>query len=419
MDALSVLRRLTAFKPLLFLFMAFCAWPIVAGMYHMITHHAWMMMDIDAVLCGAKTLASGRSPYAIHPPTCAGVRPAAYVYAPQVAYLFMPFIERFGIPGTRTLFQWVLLYPATLFLLWFALVRRFPNIDIRWRWLAFSGLTAMTFLCANVGIVMHALVLASLLLFRRKDTAKADMSQPDFFLARLPFTIVVLLCSCVKPTFLAYFVIFLFDDVVLWRRGFAFIWRAVAGIGVNHLMVITDGHFGKAWQRTLHSVTLARQPGMGWFELTNFVFHVPGKSDLNWQLALGFMIVMGLSGMAIAQWGRLEEDERLLFGMGLVPLMIPRILDYDMILIAPYAALLMAVAYRIGGGIFRFVLSWIFSGWMIWGVFSFIFDMDGWHRTSMAMLLFGCLTVVVALRTVANRFGLPATEAPDLQTAKS
>ena len=404
MDALSVLRRLTAFRPLLFLFMLFCAWPVVAGMYHMITHHAWMMMDIDAVLCGAKTLASGHSPYAIHPPTCAGVRPAAYVYAPQVAWLFMPFIERFGIPGARTLFQWVLLYPATLFLLWYALVRRFPNIDIRWRWLAFSGLTAMTFLCANVGIVMHALVLASLLF--------CPKGKPW---SRLPFTVAVLLCSCVKPTFLCYFVIFMFDDVALWKRVLAFGWRTVVGIVVNQLMVITDGHFGRAWQKTLHSVTLARQPGMGWFELTNFVFHVPGKSDLNWQLALGFMIVMGLAGMAIAQWGKLDDDERLLFGMGLVPLMIPRILDYDMILIAPYAALLMAVAYRIGGGAFRFVLSWIFAVWMIWGVFSFIFDVDGWHRTSMAMLLFGCVTVVVALRALASRLGLKASPNPETE----
>ena len=402
MDALTILRRLTAFRPLLFLFMLFCAWPVVAGMYHMITHHAWMMMDIDAVLCGAKTLAAGHSPYAIHPPTCAGVRPAAYVYAPQVAYLFMPFIERFGIPGTRTLFQWVLLYPATLFLLWYALVRCFANIDIRWRWLAFSGLTAMTFLCANVGIVMHAFVLASLLL-----TPKGQLWS------RLPFTMTVLLCSCVKPTFLCYFVIFMFDDVALWKRVVAFGWRAVLGIAVNQLMVITDGHFGKAWQKTLHSVTLARQPGMGWFELTNFVFHVPGKSDLNWQLALGFMAVMGLAGMAIAQWGKLDDDERLLFGMGLVPLMTPRILDYDMILIAPYAALLVAVAYRIGGGVFRFVLSWIFAGWMIWGVFSFIFDVEGWHRTSMAMLLFGCLTVIVGLRALALRLGLE----PDRQIA--
>ncbi|WP_155847677.1 hypothetical protein [Asticcacaulis benevestitus] len=403
MDALSVLRRLTDFRPLLCLFIAFCAWPVVAGMYHMITHHAWMLMDIDAVLCGAKTLASGHSPYAIHPPTCAGVRPAAYVYAPQVAYLFMPFIDHLGIPGTRTLFLWVLLWPATLFLLWFALIKRFADIDMRWRWLGFAALTPMTFLCANVGIVMHAIVLASLFFFRNKEGE----------LSRWPFTAAVLLCSCVKPTFLVYFIVFMLDDVALWRRAFAFGWRAVAGIGVNQLMILTDGHFGKAWQKTLHSVTLARQPGMGWFELTNFVFHVPGKSDLNWQLALGFMLVMGLAGMAIAHWGRMDDDERLLFGMGLAPLMTPRILDYDMILIAPYAALLMAIAYRVGGGIFRFVMSWIFAGWMIWGVCSYIFKIEAWHRTPMAMLLFGCLTVIVALRAVAGHFGLKAEAEPE------
>ncbi len=172
MDALSVLRRLTAWKPLLCLFMVFCAWPVVAGMVHMITHHAWMWMDIDAVLCGAKTLASGHSPYAIHPPTCAGVKPAAYVYAPQVAMLFAPFIKLMGIPGARLLFMIVLLWPATLFVLWFALVKKFPDIDIRWRWLALAALTPMTFLCANVGLVMHAMVLASLLLFPQKKRKK-------------------------------------------------------------------------------------------------------------------------------------------------------------------------------------------------------------------------------------------------------
>jgi hypothetical protein len=46
MDALSILRRLTGFRLLLCLFIAFCAWPVVASMYHMITHHAWMLMDI-------------------------------------------------------------------------------------------------------------------------------------------------------------------------------------------------------------------------------------------------------------------------------------------------------------------------------------------------------------------------------------
>lgn len=408
MDALALLRRWTSSRPVLYFFMLFCAWPVVAGMYHMITHHAWMMMDIDAVLCGARTLAAGHSPYAIHPPVCAGVRPAAYVYAPQMAYLFMPFVEHFGINGARALFQWVLLLPATLFLLWYALIKAFPTIDTRWRWLAFAALTPMTFLCANIGIVMHASVLASLFFFRDKEGRYI----------RWPFTVTVLLCSCIKPTFLVYFVVFLLDDIALWRRLFAFGWRAVAGLAVNQLVVLTDGPFGKAWQKTLHSVTLARQPGMGWFELTNLVFHVPGKSDLNWQLALVFMAVMTLAAMAIAQWGRLTDEERLLFGMGLAPLMTPRILDYDMILIVPYAALMMTVVYRIGGKFLRFVLSWTFVCWMIWGVFCNILQLSYWHRTSMAMLLFGCLTVIVAVRAVLARYGaLPGDMAEDAESA--
>ena len=403
MDALAVLRRLTGFKPLLCLFIAFCVYPVIAGMVHMITHHAWMMMDIDAVLCGAKTLADGHSPYAIHPPTCAGVKPAAYVYAPQVARLFIPFIQALGIPGTRTLFLIVLLWPATLLLLWYALIKRFPGIDVRWRFLAIASLTSMTFLCANVGLVMHAMVLLSLLVVAKSDTPGKHW----------PFTIVVLLCACVKPTFLCYFVIFLLDDVPLWKRVFSFVWRCVAGLGVTWLMVLTDGHYGRAWQKTLHSVALTRQPGMGWFELTDIVWRIPTKSLLNYELAGGFMVVMLLAGMAVAQWGKLDRDERLLLGMGLVPLMTPRILDYDMILIAPYAALLMAVAYRIGGGLFKFVVSWTFVAWIVYGILSYILNITAWHRTPMDMFLFGLLTGVVGLRAVAWRLGLRPKEEPE------
>ncbi|MBW8733955.1 MAG: hypothetical protein JF571_06565 [Asticcacaulis sp.] len=363
----------------------------------MITHHHWMLMDIDAVLCGAKTLAKNHSPYAIHPRPCGGIRPAAYVYAPQVARLFVPFVQALGVAGARWLFVAVLLVPATLLLLWFALVKRFRDIDYRYRFLAFSALTSMTFVCANVGLVMHAMVLASLLFFPK---------------TRWPFTAVVLACACVKPTFLAYFVIFMLDDIVLWKRVFAFAWRAVLGVGVVWLMVKTDGHFGKAWQSTLHSVTLARQVGMGWFELTNFVFHVPGKSPLNIELAVGFMAVMALAGMAIAQWGKLDSDERLVLGMGLVPLMTPRLLDYDMVLIVPYAALLMTVVHRIGGRVPTFVLSWIFVLWLGYGIVSNMRHDMAWHRTPMDMLLFGCLTAITGLLAVVFRLrtGKPAEE---------
>jgi len=176
----------------------------------------------------------------------------------------------------------------------------------------------------------------------------------------------------------------------------------VLGCGAVYLMMLTDGTYGKAWQKTLHSVTMARQVGMGWFELTDFVFHVPGASHLNVELAVGFMIVMLLAAMAIAQWADLEPDERLALGMGLVPLMTPRLLDYDMILIVSYAALLMSVVHRIGGKVMTVILSWIFVAWLAWGVITNITDDLSWHRTPFAMLLFGLLTGVTGLIALAH-----------------
>ena len=395
MDALTVLRRVTFHPVLLIAFAALCLWPNLGGIWHMVHHHSWMMMDIDAVLCGAHNLARDHNPYALHP-VCRNLSPAAYVYAPQFARLLVPIIDLFGLTGTRALFVIVLLIPATILALWFALLKPLPEVDVRYRLLAFTALTSMTFVCGNIGLVMHAAVLASLLLFPR---------------TRIPFTVAVIACACVKPPFLAYFVICLFDDRALWRRLIAFAWRAALGLACVAMIMLADDRFHHAWQRTLNSVTLKRQVGMGWFELTTFTFHVPAGSRLNAELALAFMAVMTLCGLAMAQWGRngepLDKDERLVLGMGIVPLMIPRLLDYDMVLIVPYAALLMTLIQRNAPKALGVPLSWLFVGWLGYGIAAYAFNIHGWHRTPMDMLLFGVLTVVAGLIAAMRRLVTP------------
>ncbi|WP_349319703.1 hypothetical protein [Asticcacaulis sp. MM231] len=47
------------------------------------------------------------------------------------------------------------------------------------------------------------------------------------------------------------------------------------------------------------------------------------------------------------------------------------------------------------------------------GVCSYIFKIEAWHRTPRAMVLFGGLTVIVALRAVAGHFGLKAEPEPE------
>jgi hypothetical protein len=395
MDALSVLRRLTPAPFLLLAFAALCLWPNIGGIWRMIDHHSWMMMDIDAVLCGAHNLARDHNPYALHP-VCRSLSPAAYVYAPQFARLLVPIIDIFGLTGTRALFVVALLIPATVLVLWFALLKPLPQVDTRYRLLAFTALTSMTFVCGNIGLVMHAAVLLSLLLMPR---------------SRIAFTATVIACACIKPPFLAYFVICLFDDRTLWRRVAAFAWRAALGLLCVGAIMLADDRFHHAWRKTLDSVTLKRQVGMGWFELTTYFFHVPAGSRLNAELALAFMVVMTLCGLAIAQWGQkgepLDNDERLVLGMGIVPLMIPRLLDYDMVLIVPYAALLMSLIHRNAPRWLSYPLSWIFVAWLGFGVFAYAFDIHNWRRTPMDNLLFGLLSLTAGLIVAGCRLIAP------------
>jgi len=192
----------------------------------------------------------------------------------------------------------------------------------------------------------------------------------------------------------------------------------VLGLACVAAIMLADDRFHHAWQKTLNSVTLKRQVGMGWFELTTFVFHVPAGSRLNAELAAAFMAVMTLSGLAMAQWGNrgrpLDNDERLVLGMGIVPLMIPRLLDYDMVLIVPFAALLISLIQRNAPRAAGIPLSWIFVLWLGYGILAYAMDWHGWHRTPMDMLLFGCLSVIagltVALRRLADGRSAPAPE---------
>ncbi|MGN6422899.1 MAG: hypothetical protein ACTHLA_06270, partial [Asticcacaulis sp.] len=152
-----------------------------------------------------------------------------------------------------------------------------------------------------------------------------------------------------------------------------------------------------------------RQVGMGWFELTTFTFHIPAGSRLNAELAVVFMAVMTVCGLILAQWGQkgepLDADERLVLGMGLVPLMIPRLLDYDMVLIVPYAALLISLIQRNAPRALSVPLSWLFTGWLGYGIVTYALNIHSWHRTPMDMLLFGLMTVAASLIVAARRLG--------------
>ncbi len=380
MDALTFLKRRTRTRGGRGFYIFLCLLPILGGIAAKLIGHDWAFMDIDAVLCAAKAEAAGHSPYGVL--KCSGIDPAPYVYAPQVLGLFQPLVAVFGALGARLVFIFTLLLPATGVLLWFALLRAMPDVDWRLRLLAFSGLTPMTFCCGNIGIVMHAAVLLSLLLGKER---------------RWPFIVTVLICVALKPTFMAYFILFLFEDRPLRARIATFAGCVAEGIGVAGVMIATTGSWGPAWWKALHSVTLETQPGLGWMALTSYV-GLHSDWPVTVVLTLTFMVSMLLSGLAIVEGAGLDDNGRMLVALGVAPLMTPRLMDYDMILIVPYAALLMTLMPRLKWPVMEKWLPWAFVAVLAFGIACNVLHQKHWHRTHVAMFLFCSLTLAVGAR---------------------
>ncbi len=378
MDALTFLQDKTKTRWGRVVFCLLCLMPPIGGLIgHLIGRHAWTFMDIDAVLCAAQAEAAGASPYrALH---CPGLAPAAYVYAPQVAGWFVPLIHALGLMGARWAYILVLFLPALVLLLWYALVRPVAGIDWRVRMLAVSGLAPMVFCSGNFGVVMHALVISSLIVWPRK---------------RWAFLVAVLACVVIKPTFLLYLLVPLFEKAP-WRQRLVTVGASgLAGIAVLAVTALTAGPLAAQWRYALKSVAVHDQPGLGWLYFSSTWFQMAPDAPATLALTLVFIAAMAAAGVAIAEAAGLDEDERKVLALGLVPLLTPRLMDYDMLALVPLMALVMRVAPALGGRIYRYNLSWVFVGVLGFGVIANVLHVfRTWPRSHVDMAVF-CVVIL-------------------------
>ncbi|ESQ79767.1 hypothetical protein AEYBE204_07950 [Asticcacaulis sp. YBE204] len=337
-------------------------------------------MDADAVICAAQAVAAGYSPYA-EGVACPGLAPAPFVYAPQIAHALAPLVDALGALEARNLYLCALLLPTTLFLIWFALFRANPDLPRHYRWLAFAALSPMTFVCANIGIVMHGSVLASLLLFRQ----------------RWPFVLVVLICTYIKPTFMGYFVVLLMENRPLGACMRRFVFACVAGVSTVLLTIHGAGESRAAWRQALNGVAIEAQPGLGLFARLSWL-GIDTGSPAALGIGLIFIAAMIMAGVVIARTGNRSEDHRLILGMGVAVLCNPRLMDYDMVLLVPYAALLGQSIGGLRGRILRFNLSWGLVLPLAAGALAYLFHVNPYQRTHVAMFAFSVLTLIIGWR---------------------
>ena len=377
MNGLAFLRERTQTRTSRIVFCILCLFPLVSGVIgHLIGRLHGTFMDVDAVLCAAQAEAVGASPYGVLP--CSGPAPSAYVYAPQVAAGFVPLIHALGVAGVRWAYILFLFFPALALLLWYALRRPVDGVDWRVRMLAVSGLAPMVFCSGNFGVVMHALVISSLLFCSRR---------------RWVFVAVVLLCVVIKPTFLMYLLVPLFEARPWRQRWVALAVSGAAGFAVLVVTALTAGPLAAQWRQALGSVALRDQPGLGWLALTTWLHMVP-DAPVTLVLTLVFMASMAACGVAIAEAAGLDDGERRVLALGLVPLLTPRLMDYDMLALVPCMALLMRVLPVLGRRIYCYNMSWLFVGGLGLGIVTNLLHLSRqWPRSQVAMALF-CLVVL-------------------------
>lgn len=303
--------------------------PLVVPLVARLFNGFWWWKDFDAMACAGVDAARGLGVYAAHP-ICQGLQPSAFVYPPQIAWAFAGLIGTFGLTPVKL--AYVALYIAVaLWLGWLLFLRALPHAPARSRLLALGLVTGGVIACGNVAILCHALIAASLLGFRR---------------TRIPFILAVALAAAFKPVFVTALVVLAIERTD-WRTRLGR--AALAGVAlgaVGAAILLTGRHELAAWAAALQRTVLVGRPGSGF---------------LGWAAALGlpaggigalaawalFAGVMTAAGALIVRAAPLSRSETWLFGLGLAQLINPRLMGYDLQMLAPTIALSMVVAGRL------------------------------------------------------------------------
>ncbi len=377
MNALTFVKSWTRGRWKTLSFVLVCLFPILGNVISRLAKHGKWLNDFDALICGAYTIGQGQSPYSLHP-TCAGLHPAPFVYAPQVGQIFAPFVSAFGLEGSRIAYLWLLI-PIMAVLLWYALVKPLADTPWQFRLMPLAAIAGSALTCGNIGLILHGLVILAALALKK---------------SRLPFVVVVIMGALIKPVFLTYLIVLLYEDRPFLKRLCLTLMAAAAGVAGFATVLTTAGPFRAAWQSSLDAIVIQEQPGIGFFSYTS-VLGLQTASPVTLIALVLFLCLIALSGLVLAEWGGLAGDQRIVLGLGMAQLLNPRLMDYDLLALGPAIALIVMQAKPLGEKVFTQV-SWAFAGVLLFSVTINVLEIPGIHRAPISVFVFCLITLYVA-----------------------
>jgi dolichol-phosphate mannosyltransferase len=304
--------------------------PLSVALISRLFNGYWWWNDFDAIACAGAQAQHGLPMYAVGA-ACVGLKPAAFVYAPMVARATAALLAVFGLTQLKALY--VAVYVAASAWLGWALFRA-PSIDVapRDRIAGLGLITGGVIACGNIAILCHALVLGALLAFPRR---------------RLPFITAVARAAAIKPVFGVYLVVLLLDRAPLKTRALQSALGLLAVGGVIAASFLTAGPDAAAWRAALDQVVLTGRPGVG------FLGWVAPLGLSGLPAMAGYALFAGVLILAAHQLTRragLTAAQTTLVAVGAAQLLNPRLMGYDLQMLAPALAILIAADARLGLG---------------------------------------------------------------------
>lgn len=317
--------------------------PLSGGIIGRIVKDRPWLIDYDAYACAAETIGRGLSPYSLHP-ACAGLHPTPYVYAPQIAESLWPVISFMG-HGPAKLFYMLAIFAALLYIGWVGMLKTFPKAPPLLRIPVYAVLTGSSLASGNIAIILHALILLGLFQMDKR---------------RWPFVAAVIFAALFKPMMLTCLLVLLYQDRPFLSRLRYGIGAGLLGTGVCAALLLGAGEWSGAWHASINQIVLSEQPGIGFFSWLRWL-GIDSTSRLSLVFAGLYMSLLSLMGLFMVEFGRMNADERLIFGLGVAQLVNPRLMDYDILYIAPCLVLMLSLI-RVAGKSWYRALSWIFLG---------------------------------------------------------
>lgn len=110
-----------------------------------------------------------------------------------------------------------------------------------------------------------------------------------------------------------------------------------------------------------------------------------------------FMLTIAGIGFAMTHWGQITANERIILGLGVAQLLNPRLMDYDILYIAPAVALMATMSRHLGVTRYRVVT------WGLFGVCAAVLLINNWDANALPIIPMSGLAITILMLWVGSQ----------------